>query len=500
MAPAWTEKLDGLAESLFRDGGHWPEQKIVHDSVWGTQPFEGWEVAIMDLPLLQRLRCIHQTSLAYLTFPTALHTRFDHSLGVCSGTKQLVAQVLGVKRNDPQYQELSVAALLHDIGHGPFSHLSEDTYATRPALFDDLLYTTDTERPVRFPKAKPHEVIGALLLATPASQRFFNRLNEHYDTKLDPERLGNIITGNGVDGPFEAFTLVNGPFDADKIDYLRRDSAFSGVPIALDFDRLVHSLEARLDSESGEKVVAINIRGVVSAEQILFGKATLNSAVYHHHKVRAADCLFKAIAERMFETKIGIDGKPFEDPTDMLRFVDADFTRWTVSYPGQELVKDERLRRLLRLLSRRELPVRIKELSHRSLDGACLEEMFRYRDPSHADADLVNTELIKLRKDIATLVREATGDPTVYEDEIWIDLPRSPQLGNGTVINSSGRLQSLSDLFPTRQWVEYYKQHRYMGYVLGPRRHRAKVEEATVSVLADRGIEFSGSLPAGEAT
>ncbi len=77
MGPAWTEKLEELAESLFRYGGHWPEQKIVHDSVWGTQLFEGWEIAIMDLPLLQRLRGIHQTSLAYLTFPTALHTRFE---------------------------------------------------------------------------------------------------------------------------------------------------------------------------------------------------------------------------------------------------------------------------------------------------------------------------------------------------------------------------------------------------------------------------------------
>ena len=444
----------------------------------------------MDLPLLQRLRGIHQTSLAYLTFPTALHTRFDHSLGVCSGTKHLVSEILDLPKSDPLHMELSAAALLHDIGHGPFSHLSEDTYALRPDLFANLIYTTGENQEAPFPEGKPHEVIGALLLTTQAAERFFDRMNDHYGTGVDPERIGNIITGNGTGGPFEASTLVNGSFDADKIDYLRRDSAFSGVPIALDFDRLVHSLEVEMDAKSNRKVVAINIRGVVSAEQILFGKATLNSAVYHHHKVRAADCLFKAITERMFQTGTGIYGRSFEDPVDMLRFTDADFTKWTVTLPDEELVSDARLRHLLRLLARRELPVRVREISPRSLEGPCLEEMFRYRDPAHSDASLVYEELLELRRAIANEVREATEDRTLYEDEIWIDLPRSPQLGDGTLIDNSRRLRNLSDVFPTRQWVEYYKQHRYVGYIFGPRRHRAAVDAATTRVLGARGIEF----------
>lgn len=337
----------------------------------------------MDLPLLQRLRGIHQTSLAYLTFPTALHTRFDHSLGVCSGTKHLVSQVLGLLRSDPLHMELSAAALLHDIGHGPFSHLSEDAYALRPDLFANLIYTAseDEDQEAPYPEGKPHEVIGALLLTTRAAKRFFDRMNDHYGTGLDPERIGNIITGNGT-------------------------------------------------------------------------------------------------------------GSPFEDPVDMLRFADADFTKWTVSLPDEELVSDGRLRHLLRLLARRELPVRVREISPRSLEGPCLEEMFRYRDPTHSDAGLVYEELLELRSAIARQVREATEDSTLYEDEIWIDLPRSPQLGDGTLIDNSRRLRNLSDVFPTRQWVEYYKQHRYVGYIFGPRRHRAAVDAATTRVLGERGIEF----------
>ncbi len=144
MRPAWTEKLDALAERLFLRQDHWPANKIVHDSIWGTQAFEGWESAIMDLPLLQRLRSIHQTSLAYLTFPTALHTRFDHSLGVTSGTKLLASQVLDLEKDDPAYAELSAAALLHDIGHGPFS-----ANAHCPFSFGSYVGSGDLKTPVK---------------------------------------------------------------------------------------------------------------------------------------------------------------------------------------------------------------------------------------------------------------------------------------------------------------------------------------------------------------
>ena len=154
MTATWTRKPSELGEVLFRHDGHWPDQKIIHDSVWGTQVFEGWEVAIMDLPLLQRLRSIHQTSLAYLTFPTALHTRFDHSLGVCSGTKRLASRVLGLKSGEKPHDELTAAALLHDIGHGPFSHLSEETYAVKPDLFANLTYASSADNTATYPNTR----------------------------------------------------------------------------------------------------------------------------------------------------------------------------------------------------------------------------------------------------------------------------------------------------------------------------------------------------------
>ena len=509
MTPSWIQKLESLADELVGDvrTKHWPSSKIIHDTIWGTRSFEGWEVSLIDLPLVQRLRGVHQTSLAYLTFPTALHTRFDHSLGVCSGTKQLAANVLGLQEGESSWNVLTAAALLHDIGHGPFSHLSEDTYASRPELFVGLNHIdteTRDETPsgervkgevsgdqVPFPNGAEHEVVGALLLRTEAAKALFVALEEHYQVPLDPGILGEVIAGNGLSDNFAASMLVNGPFDADKIDYLRRDSTFSGVPIALDVDRLVHSLDVLRDPTTGRDKVAVRIQGVVSAEQILFGKATLYATVYHHHKVRAADCLFKGIVERMFARGEDLFGRPFEDPTDLLRLVDADFTRWS-SHVGMDQ-QDEELAHLKKLLADRVLPVRILELSARSIDEASLQELFRFRNPERAESGIVHKELLTIRSDIAERVRSATGDKTVSQGEIWIDLPRTPRLGDGTLITREGSLVQLSEVFPTSKWVDYYKLHRYVGYVLGPRRHVAAVGDAAREVLSERGIDVSSA-------
>lgn len=482
MGPAWIDKLEEFADDLVGDISsiQWPtDRKIIHDTVWGTRSFESWEVAIIDMPLVQRLRNIHQTSLAYLTFPTALHTRFDHSLGVCSGTKKMATEVLNLNKDESLWHHLIAAALLHDIGHGPFSHLSEEVYAFKPNFFSNLIYNNSDDKKPPFPKGSPHEVIGALLLSTEAVKQFFCRLNSEYGMKLDPKIIGNIIVGNGYPNELAASSLVNGPFDADKIDYLRRDAAFSGVPIALDFERLLHSLELHNDE------LAVRIRGVVSAEQILFGKATLYSTVYHHHKVRAADCLFKGIVERMFEIGQCFNGRTLENPADILRFNDSDFTKW----PLKLHQNDQSLDHLLKLLSRRDLPVRILELSTRVTEEKGLQELFRFRNPGLSEAYPAYRDIYEIRKKIFSVIQSGRHSD-IDIGEIWIDLPPIPKLGDGSFITENGELKQISKVFPTSQWVDYYKLHRYVGYVFGPRRHKDIVKRAAKEVLEQEGIIF----------
>jgi HD superfamily phosphohydrolase len=115
--------------------------KVIHDAIWGTQRLYQNEVALLDTPLLQRLRQLHQTGFTYLTYPSVTHTRFDHTLGVVYQADRLGRALLEKYQEiDPtlvdrqSIRRLRVAALLHDCSHGPFSHTSEEYYRTFPEI------------------------------------------------------------------------------------------------------------------------------------------------------------------------------------------------------------------------------------------------------------------------------------------------------------------------------------------------------------------------------
>ena len=146
--------VDALCGSYFSDlesGKIVPERKIIQDSLWGFIDFGEAEVAFIDSPLLQRLRFIRQLGFAYLLFPNAGYSRFEHSLGVCHVIKEF-ARILNDERpggrdnqkvviRAPDLAVLSLAALLHDVGHIAFSHVSERGllhFGNYRAFFDDL--------------------------------------------------------------------------------------------------------------------------------------------------------------------------------------------------------------------------------------------------------------------------------------------------------------------------------------------------------------------------
>jgi hypothetical protein len=127
-----------VAEHLPRDREQWfrqyKEPKIIHDALWGTFELRPHEIALLDTPLLQRLRFIRQTGAVYATYPSALHTRFEHTLGVMLQAARICGALR--RRHDERRIDqvaedtLRFAALLHDTGHGPFSHTSEQYFAS----------------------------------------------------------------------------------------------------------------------------------------------------------------------------------------------------------------------------------------------------------------------------------------------------------------------------------------------------------------------------------
>ena len=226
--------------------------KVVHDGLWGTLRLDPHEVALLDTPLLQRLRQIRQTGLSFLTYPSTTHSRFEHTLGVVLQVNRLgdalVHPIRGQNNNDRRLNDghvhqMRLAALLHDVGHGPFSHTSEMVYGQAPSL---------AEFKKKHKNANPHETMGYLILTSRRFRSFFNKAMEANKwASQDINKIASAIVGD-VDkkAPYVA-ELLNGPFDADKLDYIFRDSHFSGLPLEADLDRLWYT--ARIGKAKGEE-------------------------------------------------------------------------------------------------------------------------------------------------------------------------------------------------------------------------------------------------------
>lgn len=256
----------GGASRASRDSGlatHFYE--VIRDPLWDNIRLEPLAVACIDTPAYQRLRYVRQLGHAFLVYPGATHSRFEHGLGAYHLARHALA-MLG-ERGDldgvPEDDRLAVrlAALLHDLGHYPFSHALEEA---------------------GFPH---HEGLGAARLGTGV----LGDVLRGAGGDVLVERIGALIQGRS-ESPLAG--LVSGSLDLDKIDYLSRDARNCGVPYGvLDVDRLLASLT--LVPSEGRRTVGVHEKGVSALESMLFAKYQMYRNVYWHHAVRSATCMFK---------------------------------------------------------------------------------------------------------------------------------------------------------------------------------------------------------------
>jgi uncharacterized protein len=250
------------------------EFEVVRDPLWNTIRLDPVAARIIDAPDFQRLRLIRQLGLAYLVYPGAQHTRFDHALGVY----HLARWVLGLLADrgelanvDPaECRLLPYAALLHDIGHYPFSHALEEL--GKPLIPED------------------HEELADRFLGSGAIGEALAGVDADA-----PGRIASLVRGRS---PSPLQGLVSGSLDLDKIEYLRRDARFCGVPYGeVDVDRLLHALTLVPDPATGRLEVGVHEKGLSALESLLFSKYQMFRNVYWHHAVRAATALYKRLVE-----------------------------------------------------------------------------------------------------------------------------------------------------------------------------------------------------------
>jgi hypothetical protein len=265
--------MNAIPPSRSNAGTQDPTREVVvRDPLWGTITLDPTARAVVDSAAFQRLRYIRQLGLAHLVYPGAHHSRFDHALGVYHLMRRAIdgMEARGaLEAVEPVERRLvPLAGLLHDVGHYPFSHaLEELDEPLIPGHHESL-----TGRFLRDP-----DVRAALESVAPDGV----------------ERVESLIRGRSA-SPLQG--LVSGSLDLDKVEYLKRDALFCGVPYGeVDVDRLLHALMVLSPPRSGPPEIGVHEKGVAALESLLFAKYQMFRNVYWHHAVRAGTVLYKRI-------------------------------------------------------------------------------------------------------------------------------------------------------------------------------------------------------------
>jgi len=463
----------------------WPSQsKIVHDALWGTIRLHPWEIALLDLPLFQRLRQISQTSLVNYVFPGCRHSRFEHTLGVIHQTQKLAEAVNQLHRGRPVFDhstlmDLRLAALFHDCGHSCFSHISENVYRHLPDM------KAITAEGAEYASCHAHEVLGSLILRSEPVREYLGKVESKYDVQFRPERAANWIVGRHEQENLEYLTqVINGPFDADKLDYLFRDAHFSGLPLSVDLDRLWASCDLQRNSADQRTILTLHQASATPLEQILFSKINLFQVVSQPPKVRAAECMFQAAVDRVHEEdRYHIAGRKLQSASDFLWLTDSTFFAEALRRRP-----DDELHQMIHDILYRRHHVRALTITHdtHESDPAAYHELRRLNHNSEEDQ--------QIRKQYAAEIWHEAGEPC-EPYQVWLDLPPNPTLSGADdtyVRTSAGNLRKLTDLFPMHYWIEFYMDYKWRGHVFCPHHCQQGVYEAARRVFeAKLGLKFT---------
>jgi HD superfamily phosphohydrolase len=390
---------------------------ILRDPVHGLLAFEGSGGQVVERLLatreVQRLRNVRQLGLTSLVFPGAEHSRFAHSLGAAHVMVRMLARMRAMQDtlpselrvDDEAEADAVAAALLHDLGHGPFSHLFEDV----------------------MPQARRHEAWTVDVVLDPGTD--VHAALQSWSAGM-PERVAALIEGRHRLGYLGR--CVSGTLDADRSDYLLRDSHMTGVGYGVyDLDWLLQAL-AFGAIESGEWVLAIEGRkGLPPIEGFFLARQFMYQQVYHHKATRAAEALIRAIFIRVAEL-VRADSRTLQipaalraaaigHPVSLGEYLALDDIQLLSCFRAWEAGSDAILAGLTQSLARRDLPKTIP-LKPDGGSGAWQEALARASEVAAREG--LRPDL-SVRLDIATDVPYAEPDHASAEG-LWVLIRHQP--------------------------------------------------------------------------
>ena len=315
------------------------KDKSIHDPIHGLVTVTPLMVSIMDTPEFQRLRDLKQLGAAHFVYPSATHTRLEHSLGVGHLAKIMMKSlqrnqpILGITERDVEITQ--VAALVHDIGHGPYSHLY-DGYVIRKGEDE-------------------HEVRGCKIFRRMASSYHLSLTTEEVDRIVNmidpPERLKN-------DWKYQVVANKVSQVDVDKLDYIQRDSHRLGLKFGGEYSRLLSEARvcavARPNQPTGTYQLGWPEKMQFELFSLFCTRYRLHKQVYNHHAVRAHEFHIANILRGLQE-----QGVPFQQLTDSVITCQL--------HPGPDALR-ERL-----LIAHRKIPKLVGELTTSATSSSAVE-------------------------------------------------------------------------------------------------------------------------------
>lgn len=493
-------ELGGFVSELF--DGYLPnpqesegrrEGKVIRDPIHGFHHLTPWEVEVVDSPLVQRLRFVHQNALAYLVYPSANHTRLEHSLGVAKIVRDIANSFREVGRSNQLFDdtvvgELRLAALLHDVGHGIFSHLSEKMIDVK---WHEQLQ--EIKALPLFEGKATGEILSYMLVTTVTFRDFMSDLIARHRLAFNVERIARYIIGRTENPALDTYKadLITGPLDADKLDYIARDSYFTGIRSEADFPNIIRSLSVWQGATGIGRTMVVQLSGASFVEQLHFARLLLYPAMYHHQKVRALECMIDGLFETIWRNPSDIrsDRLKFQRVSDFLRLQEGEFLT---------LAKDEpalgpKIRRLLnRTLLRRALHISASVLQGAPEDSD-YSDLVRHSVPdpgSRAEILGIRTEILDSIPPGLRVDRES-GAPLDVSD-VWLDVPTIPQVSRDImrcfVDTGEGDPKPLRSLFPIDAWLSSYAENKWVSHVFAypEESHLRAVNKAAVTILQER--------------
>lgn len=377
--------------------------KVVRDPIHGYIELDEITHSLIDTPFIQRLRRIKQLGLSNLVYPGANHTRFEHSLGVMHLANVLTRQIKNI--SEQEKNELRVAALLHDIGHGPLSHVTESFI-------------------IKYTRQKHEDILHLLRKGEIAE------ILEKHD--LNPINIQKHIKGESNLGK-----ILSSEIDVDRMDYLVRDSHYTGVAFGLiDHIRLIHEMQFYEDK------LVIREGGLKAAESLLVSRFLMHPSVYYHHVSRIAETMcVKGIQDLIQKDKI---------------------------QPGQLRQMDDcQILYLMRI-----------DKGYAGEIAKRLEERRLYKRALYVGLDAVDESIFKYKNSIARIEAEIAEIAGISANDILIDIPKPPQMSElKALVNINNKMIRLDHASYVVSTLEKANKDNWKMGVYTSKEHREKVSK-----------------------